>query len=341
MLTLKGSPGSPYTRKMLALLRYRHIPYRLLQVGSREADTLPNPRVALLPTFYLPDDNGAIQAVTDSTPLLRRFEQAYQPRSVVPANPLLRFIDYLLEDYADEWLTKAMFHYRWHYPADAGKATAILPYWHNLSDSDDNIRHKQQAFAQRQTSRLPVVGSNAQTQPLIEASYRRFLTIFESHLGEHAFLMGERPGASDFAVFGQLTCLARFDPTPAAIALSSAPRVYAWVSLVDDLSGAQCHDHQWLDTSAVADTLRPLLSEIGRSYTPVMLANAAAVMAGDQTFETEVDGARWRQQTFPYQAKCLSWIRAEYQRLDETERAAVDRVLNGTGCERLLVASTG
>ena len=29
VVELMGAPGSPYTRKMLALMRYRHIPYRI------------------------------------------------------------------------------------------------------------------------------------------------------------------------------------------------------------------------------------------------------------------------------------------------------------------------
>ena len=50
-------------------------------------------------------------------------------RGVVPPDPAVAFIDALLEDYADEWLTKCMFHYRWAHAADIAKASAILPRW--------------------------------------------------------------------------------------------------------------------------------------------------------------------------------------------------------------------
>ena len=111
-LMLKGAPGSPYTRKMLAVLRYRHIPYVFLQGNEPERRGLPRPKVQLLPTFYLPSGTGKVEAVVDSTPLIRRFEEAFPDRKIVPTDPVVECLDYLLEDFADEWLTKAMFHYR-------------------------------------------------------------------------------------------------------------------------------------------------------------------------------------------------------------------------------------
>ena len=70
-LLLHGVPGSPYTRKMLAVLRYRRIAYRLYP-SAMGIPGMPVAKPQLLPTFYLEGANGEVQAVTDSTPLIRR-----------------------------------------------------------------------------------------------------------------------------------------------------------------------------------------------------------------------------------------------------------------------------
>jgi glutathione S-transferase len=334
-ITLNGAPGSPYTRKMLSLLRYRRIPYKLLHYAMGGVPGMPKPKVELLPTFFLPNANGVLEAVVDSTPLIRRLEREFAGRSVVPPHPVTAFLDYLLEDYADEWLTKAMFHYRWHYADDTEKAGDVLPLWANVSAPRDATARMKAFIVKRQVSRLYVVGSSPATAPVIEASYRRFLDLFSAHLEGYPFLMGRRPGAADFAAFGQLTQLTHFDPTPMALTVAHAPRVYAWVDVCEDLSGLESNDADWLDPTAPPETLLALLAEVGRVYVPALLANAAAVAARAEQFETEIDGQPWQQQSFPYQAKCLQWIRDGYAQLPPAARGTVNRLLAGTGCDRL------
>lgn len=334
-LKMMGAPGSPYTRKMRALLRYRHVPYRMILQGSPEHATLPRPRVALLPTFYLPDESGTVQAVTDSTPLLRRFERELSGRSVIPGDPVVAWLDALLEDYGDEWLTKAMFHYRWAYTADIDKAASILPLWRRIDVSDAELAPISKMIAERQISRLWVVGSNDVTRPVIESSYRRFLQLLDAHLQTQPFVLGRRPGAADFALYGQLTCLAIFDPTPSAICVETAPRVYAWVEVMEDLSGLEPADDGFATRETISDTQRALLAEVGRVHAPYLVANAAAIASGAEKLETEIDGARWEQKPFPYQAKCLRWLREAREALSAGDRSDLDAVLAGTGCEVL------
>ena len=337
-LTLMGAPGSPYTRKMLALLRYRRLPYRLL-IGSNASGAgiagLPVSKVPLLPTFYLPGADGSLEAVTDSTPLIRRFERSHPGRAVVPADPALALLDALFEDFGDEWLTKAMFHYRWTYAPDIAKSAAVLPTWSRGPVDDEALAQAGRAFSQRQIPRLRFVGSNPVTGPIIEAAYLRFLDLFEAHLRSHRFLLGARPGSGDFGVFGQLTQLAAFDPTPMAATVARAPRVAGWTFAMEDLSGLEPTDADWLDAGALPDTVRALLGEIGRGYVPVMLANARAVQAGVSEVRTELDGQAWVQQPFPYQAKCVAWLRRDHAALDAAARARFDAAVAGTGCEAL------
>lgn len=333
---LKGAPGSPYTRKMLAYLRFRHISYQLL-IGNHATDLgLPEPKVGLLPTFYLPDEDGDLKAVVDSTPLIRRFEAEVDGRHAVPDNPVLAFVNYLIEDYADEWLTKAMFHYRWYYDADIKMAGTILPLWQSVQMSAEQLQKMSSYIADRQISRLYVVGSNDVTAPVIEDSYKRFLQIFDRLIQKQPFVLGSRPSSADFGLYAQLTQLAKFDPTPAALCMQVAPRVHAWTDLLDDQSGNAASSDGWMSVDAVRTTLEELLTEIGRVYAPALLANAAALQAGQEQMQATIDGRAWQQPAFAYQGKCLQWINQEYQQLTAADRRQVDEILAGTGCETLL-----
>ena len=336
-LTLKGVPGSPYTRKMLAYLRFRHIPYELLIGDQNTAAGLPEAKVSLLPTFYLPNADGDLEAVVDSTPLIRRFETEITGRTAIPENPVLSFLNYLIEDYADEWLTKAMFHYRWHYDADIDMAATVLPHWSNIQARASALKDMKGYIAERQISRLYVVGSNDTTAPVIEDSYKRFLKIMDELIEKQKFTLGARPASADFGIYAQLTQLAKFDPTPAAICLDLAPRVYAWTDLVDDLSGQPAADDGWMSIDEVSNVLGDLLREIGKTYAPALLANATALQAGREQMETIIDDRPWRQPTFPYQAKCLQWINEAYRKLEAPSKSQVDEILAGTGCDTILI----
>jgi hypothetical protein len=228
-----------------------------------------------------------------------------------------------------------MFHYRWAFDADVEHASTILPRWSRTTGSQTELEEMSRAFAKRQIDRLGVVGSNPTTAPVIEDSYRRLLALLDARLTESRFVMGARPGASDFALYGQLTQLAGFDPTPRTIALASAPRVVAWVDVVDDLSGLEPRDDGWLDGAAIPATIRGLFAEVGRVYVPFLLANAAALERGAERVECTVDGRPWVQKPFPYQRKCLGWLREERAALAPGDRHRVDVVLAGSGCESL------
>ena len=337
-IRLVGGTASPYTQKMVSLLRYRRVPYAISWGQPDQAcDALgvEKPKPIFMPTFFF-EEGGETRAECDSTPIIRKLESIYPGRSVLPQDPALAFIDYLIEDFADEWCTKYMFHYRWYPKIDADNAGTLLPLGMDVSLANDAHQHFKNFFAERQIGRLYVVGSNDTTAPVIDASYRRFLAAMEGHLTNQKFMLGGRPGAGDFGLYGQLTQLVGFDPTPRAIAHELSPRTVAWVDLMDDQSGLEPQDSDWICLDEQPDSLRGLMEEIGRVYAPAQLANARAVQAGEKTWEAEIDGCAWAQKTFPYQAKCLKWTNERYRALENADRARVDALLQGTGVEAML-----
>ena len=269
---------------------------------------LPGP--VLLPKIVFPD--GSV--MNDSTMLIERLEREYVGRSVLPHVDGLRFICSLLEDFADEFITKCMYHYRWVHDPDFAAYGIAMQQSIGPSIPDEVADKVARAIKERQVGRLKVVGSTAETGPIIEEFYLGFLAALEAHFASgHMFLLGSRPSAADFAVLGQIHPMIALDPETSRRTREAAPRVCAWYTYCVDLSGYAVIDEEagWL--TSVPPTLLRILEMVEVYYLPFLVANAKALENGAKEFEYTIKGNRpWKQPAFKYQGKCLQALQKQY-----------------------------
>ena len=341
ILRLCGGIGSPYSNKMLFYLRYRRIPYRWIMMNSKEESGTKHSRgPVLLPKILWPD--GSVQ--NDSTFLVERLEREHRVRASYPTNhDGLTLLVLLLEDFADEWLSKCMYHYRWTKdPRYAGKGIAMMQA--ELVSAPSAIVDKYgSGMEKRQVDRLSVVGSNSLTGPAIESFYESFLQTLDKHLENgHPFIFGSRPSVADFAICGQLHPMIHLDRETSHITRGISERVCAWYSYNADLSGLSVIDESqgWIDTTKpIPDTLKSLLSLVGNWYIPFLIANDHNFKSGKDTFKCKVNNGKvnWEQPTFKYQSKCLAQLVNKYKALSPNGKKYIDAALEGTGVSDLFV----
>ncbi len=327
---LYGALGSPYSMKMRAVLRYRRLPHCWVtgRVAQEVAGT--KVKVPVIPVLEYPD--GSFR--NDSTPLIYDLEARHPgDRSVVPEDAGDAFLAYLIEDFADEWVTKAMFHYRWFRPRDQEQMSRWLSFDGQKGGGLKNIEGFAAFFKDRQVGRMPLVGCTAENLPLIEASTRKVLGALEAHVVDAHCLFGSRPSLAEFSLFGQISQLG-VDPTPTDMMRADYPYTWRWLAHVDDMSGIE---GEWnADSAPVPQVVRGLLEVIGGVYLPFLAANAKAVASDANEVSLSAMGHTYWQAPFKYQVKCLNELRAAHQRLPQASAARIAPVLEETGCLGIL-----
>ncbi len=325
---LIGNIGSPYSMKMRAILRYRRIPFVWVNRDRKVSDEIAHVKPPVIPVLQYPED-GSYHV--DSTLMAYELEARHPgQRSIVPGDPHLAFLSHLIEDMADEWVTKMMFIYRWWREADRRYCSNWLTQMMAMPAAKEDVRSMARWFTDRQVGRMALVGCTETTRPVIERSFLQVLEILEGHLENAVYLFGSRPALADFGLFGQLYQLC-YDPTPQGIMRDKAPAVCAWISRLDDASGDE--DGEWIRPDApLPAAVTALLRMAGEVYLPFLLANAGAFEKGRDTFSLELLGEPYEQGTFKYQVKCLNWLREEYAGLKGDAKERTDAVLKETGC---------
>jgi glutathione S-transferase len=324
---LFGGNGSPYSVKMRALMRYRRLPFIWIMRTPAIRQELVDVKPALIPVLQLPD-SGAY--MLDSTSQAMALEERHPGvRSVVPDDPAQAFLSYLIEDMADEWITKMMFHYRWRDEQDQNYCSRWI-----ISDSKPGLysaafEEAANTIKQRQVGRLALVGSTPENAPVIEAGFMRLIRLLGVALDEEGYLFGSRPSLADFGLFGQLKTLAD-DPTPMRIMRAVANRLTHWIRRNDDASGVE--GNLRAGGAALSDSTLGLLAMAGDTYLPFLQANATAAEAGAEELRLTLCGQDYAQAPFRYQVKCYRRVCGLYADLDADVRARLDPVLQSTGC---------
>ena len=321
-----GAEESPYSVKVRAYLHYKKLPYQWL--SRREAPDLyqAHARLPLIPLVITPDDVG----LQDSTPIITTIEASHPEPSILPEDPVSRFISTLLEEFADEWGNKWMFHYRWAREADQLACSRRLAELMAPDQSEESLSAAAAAIRERMVDRIWFVGSSAQTAQQIEDSFKDTLALLEPHFTRFPYLLGGRPALADFGLWGQLYNAHR-DPTPRKIMEHQAPRTLAWLERMSNPESVS----EFAAYPALSPTLRPLLiDQVAGLFLPWSDGNAQAIAADASSFRVTLRSGQWRQKPQKYHARSLQALRDTYQ--DYRHNQQLNEVLDDAGCLKYL-----
>ena len=174
-----GGPGSPFSLKMRALMRYRRLPHNwIVPTGYLgEGGELKEAGKSVIPVVQTPE--GDYWA--DSTPMILELERRHPAaRSVLPTDPAQRFLSMLIEDFADEWLVLALFDMRW--DAEIDQSFCARRQMAGWLGAMPNARFDEiiERFRARQTTLLAARGDRTVNRPLLRATYEEILAALEA-----------------------------------------------------------------------------------------------------------------------------------------------------------------
>ncbi len=321
-----GAEMSPYSVKVRAYARYKNLPHQWLNRGGENATEYAKyAKIQIVPLVVTPDGEG----IQDSTPIIERLEREHPEPSIHPKDSALNFLSALLEELADEWGNKWMFHYRWRREIDQKACAMRLALAMNPAMDEATQAGFAEQIRNRMVGRVWFVGSNETTAPFIEETFHGALAQLDAHLKGRAYLFGARPSFADFALWGQIYNMWT-DPTPGAIIEARAQDVLAWIQrmLWPKAEG------DFEDWRALEPTLFPIVRDwAGQLFLPWSIANAAALKSPDEEFEVTLRGKPWRQKPQKYHAKSLDALRVKYAAV--ADRAALDAILDKAGIHGL------
>ena len=276
---LFGAETSAYSTKMRSYLKYKGVAFDWTPRTEESEDEIK--RVSRFPTLpVLVTASGF--AVHDTTPMMEALEADSPEPSAMPADPALAFLVCVLEEYADAWLAKTVFHYRWTRKKDQRLAAqrSIDDYYVTTPPSPADRKAAEDRAIETMGAQLKTMQLEVELGDALEKSLKRFVRLLDEHLKKHLFIFGERPSMADFAIAGQLIQMMK-DPTPAKVIEKEAPFVVKWCEFM----AAPTASGPFAALDDLKETLAPIFKDdLGVFFLRWAAENLESSLAGAETF---------------------------------------------------------
>ncbi len=254
-------PMSYFSAKLRPALRYKKIPFHEIWANAAVYREVIVPKVGWPVIPVLISSQG--ECLQDSPRMLERIEEMVPQPPLFPADPALRMVAEVIQDFCDEAMLLPAMHFRWSFPEQRK--------WIE-NDWSSTMGPESLEFARRMEGSLAFLGISERTKPLIDDWYVELLDLLDSHFETNRFVLGDALSLADLALAGPFYAHLGRDPVPARIMRERAPWVMTWLHEVNDAAPPA----PWAAEPVVAPTLLPLLAEIGRVFVPMQLAASAA-----------------------------------------------------------------
>ena len=324
-----GSNVSYFTGKFESYLRFREIGYEYRPLDLKLYRSVVPEKLGA--TQYPSVDLQDGRWMSDTTPMIAWLEQDRPGPSVIPADPVQRYLSLLVEDYADEWLWRPAMYYRWSFAPDRYLASTRL--------AEEIIRipgvplgARRRWVAKRQ-ERLFVSGDgvDGSNRDHVESSYLNLLDWLQVIFTERPFMLGGRPTIADFGLMGPFWRHFVHDPTPARLMQDRAPAVYEWAARTWNARFSRLGDQPL--AGGIPDDWGPVLDEIGQTHLEALAQNAVAFTAGEEKLDLRVQGVTYGGiPTSAYRPWCLKRLQENFRSLPDGPAAEVKEILESHGC---------
>ena len=193
-----GMMQSYFTRKLTGYFDYKGIPwlFRRFPGASPEATAAGFP--GGVPLVETPDG----EFMWDSTAMIHHLELRFPEPAVLPADPVQRFLCYVIEDVADEWLYRPAVGTRWHFEANAavGGFELARDIAVQAPLACDQAHAAVRAHVRSSCPPLGVTEGNI--EHWVSDVLRPWMRRLDAHIAQRPYLFGARPSLADFALFG-------------------------------------------------------------------------------------------------------------------------------------------